>query len=62
MLRAEVSGLGRDSCRAQHGLRTPQVAQCQLKVGLVTNRHDESQIRGVQGCLIVHIHMGDVGL
>ena len=32
------------------------------KVGLVTNRHDESQIRGVQGCLIVHIHMGDIGL
>ena len=58
--RAESRRLRRDSVGANHRLGAAQIPQSRLQMCLVTYRNNEPKVSGVQGGLVIHVHMGDV--
>jgi len=58
--RAESRRLRRDSVGTNHRLGAAQIPQSRLQMCLVTYRNNEPKVSGVQGGLVIHVHMGDV--
>ena len=53
---------GAHALRAHHRRRALEVAQHRVQVRAVAHRDHEAQVGGVLRALVVHVHVGDVGL